>query len=188
LTENRIALIHRVIIPGKEYPKEYAILVTDQRSIFIRQPKSRNAFVLRGEMRYGTALVTDTMPKTLEDYEKTNVETLVADSSNITVPHDSITSFIMKAMKPEFRLGDLWVWLTMRRQGEIFQVYNFEIKYHNTDVINFYAVPLGMYVKPRRQTQTRETILREYAESILETYRTVLPSSLVQKKEPMSPA
>lgn len=32
-TEKRIALIHRVIVRDKEYPKEYAVLVTDIRSI-----------------------------------------------------------------------------------------------------------------------------------------------------------
>jgi len=67
IPERRLALIHRVIVPNKEYPKEYAILVTDRRSIFIRQKKTRSSFVLRGEMRYGTALVTDVIPKTLED-------------------------------------------------------------------------------------------------------------------------
>jgi len=61
--EKRLALIHRVITPDKEYPKEYAILVTDTRSIFIHQRKTRSSFVLRGEIRFGTALVTDVNPK-----------------------------------------------------------------------------------------------------------------------------
>jgi len=56
--ERKLALVHRVIMPDKDYPKEYAILVTDRRSIFIRQEKTRSSFVLRGEMRYGTAMVT----------------------------------------------------------------------------------------------------------------------------------
>ncbi len=60
--------------------------MTDSRSIFIRQKKTRGSFVLRGEMRFGTALVTDVMPKTLEDYEQTSLEFLMADSANITVP------------------------------------------------------------------------------------------------------
>ena len=58
VTEKRLALIHRVIIPDEEYPKEYAILVTDHRSIFIRQKKSRSNFWLRREISYGTALIT----------------------------------------------------------------------------------------------------------------------------------
>jgi len=47
--EKRLALIHRVILPDKEYPKEYALLVTDSRSIFIRLEKTGAAigFVAR---------------------------------------------------------------------------------------------------------------------------------------------
>jgi len=76
--EKRLALIHRVIVPHEDSPKEYAILVTDRRSVFIRQKKTRSSFVLRREMRYGTAMVTDVQPKTLEDYEETNIESLAA--------------------------------------------------------------------------------------------------------------
>jgi len=49
--ERKLALVHRVIMPDKDYPKEYAILVTDRRSIFIHHNKTRSSFVLRGEMR-----------------------------------------------------------------------------------------------------------------------------------------
>src|SRR5207245_6196057 len=89
-SERKVALVHRVIVPDKDYPKEYAILVTDRRSIFIRQRKTRSSFVLRGEMRYGTALVTDVEPKTLEDYEQTSLESLTADSAQLTVTHEEI--------------------------------------------------------------------------------------------------
>lgn len=181
--EGRLALIHRVIVPDKDYPKEYAILVTDRRSIFIRQKKTRSSFVLRGEMRYGTALVTDVQPKTLEDYEGTSLESLAADASNIAVLHDTVTSLVMIQGEPKFRLQDLFVWLTMRRQRHKFHVYDFEMSYgdgaNRENRIRFYAVPLGAYFKPRRQTQTRETILRDYALDALQIFRRVLPESLI---------
>ena len=81
ISEKKLALIHRVIVPESDYPKEYAILVTDRRSIFIRQAKTRSSFVLRQEMRFGTALVTDVTPKTLEDYDQTNLDRLSADGA-----------------------------------------------------------------------------------------------------------
>jgi len=81
--------------------------------------------VLRGEVRYGTALVTDVIPKTLEDYEQTSLESLTADSANLTVPHEALVSLVMRKEEPKFRLRDFFVWLAMRRQGEIFQVYDF---------------------------------------------------------------
>ena len=76
MPEKRLALVHGVLIPDADYPKEYVILVTDLRSIFIRQSKTRSSFWLRGEIRWGTALVTDVTPKTLQDYENTNLEGL----------------------------------------------------------------------------------------------------------------
>jgi hypothetical protein len=181
--ERKLALIHRVIVPDTDYPKEYAVLVTDRRSVFIRQKKTRSSFVLRGEMRYGTALVTDVRPKTLEDYEETNIESLAADASNIVVPHDTVTSLVMTKGNPKFRLQDLWVWLTMKRQGHEFRVYDFEMSYadgaNQENRIRFYAVPLGVYFKPRRQTQNREMILRDYALDVLQTFRKVLPAEIV---------
>ena len=180
--ERKVALVHRVIVPDKDYPKEYAILVTDRRSIFILQRKTRSSFVLRGEMRYGTALVTDVEPKTLEDYENASLESLAVEASNITVPHDAVISLVMTKGEPKFRLRDFFVWLTMRRQGHKFHVYDFEMNYRddaNLETgIRFYMVALGLYFKPRRQTQTRETILREYAMDALQTFQKVLPNRI----------
>jgi len=181
--ERRLALIHRVIVPDQDYPKEYAVLVTDRRSVFIRQKKTRRSFVLRGEMRYGTALVTDVLPKTLEDYEETDFESLAANASNIAIPHDAVSSLVMTKGEPKFRLQDLFVWLTMRRQGHKFHVYDFEMNYvdneNQENKIRFYAVPLGVYFKPRRQTQTREAILRDYAMDALQIFRNVLPAGII---------
>lgn len=182
VSERRQALVHRVIVPDQDYPKEYAVLVTSRRSIFILQKKTRSSFVLRGEMRYGTALVTDVQPKILEDYENTSLESLVADASNIAVPHDAVISIVMTKGEPKFRLRDLFIWLTMRRQGHKFHVYDFRMNYRDsTDQergMRFYMVPLGVYFKPRRQTQTRETILREYAMDVMRIFQRVIPTKI----------
>ena len=181
--ERRLALIHRVIVPDQEHPKEYAILVTDRRSIFIRQKKTRGNFSLRREISYGTALITDVVPKTLEDYEQTGVESLTADSTNIMVPHEAVISLAMKKEEQKPRKYDFFVRLTMRMQQEEFQVYDFEMNYRESrnseTMIKFYMVPLGAYFKPRRQTQARETILREYATDALEIFQKVLPAKIV---------
>ncbi len=182
-SETRLALIHRVIVPDQDYPREYAILVTDRRSIFIRQKKTRSSFVLRYEMRVGTALVTDVTPKTLEDYEQTSLEALTADDGNLTVPHEAVISLVLRADEHEHRRRDFFLWLTMKRQGEVFQVYNFEMNYRlssNQDAkVKFYLVPLGAYFKPRRQIQNRETILRQYAADALEIFQRVMPAKIV---------
>jgi len=178
--EKRLALIHRVIVPEEEYPKEYAVLVTDHRSVFIRQEKTRDNFWLRREMSYGTALIVDVVPKTLEDYEQISLESLTADTANIIVPHEGVISLALKKELQKPRAYDFFVRLTMRIQKEEFQVYDFEMNYRQSPnsetMIKFYMVPLGAYFKPRRQTQTRETILREYANEALEIFQKVLPT------------
>jgi hypothetical protein len=127
--------------------------------------------------------VTDVQPKTLGDYENTSLESLAADASNIAVPHDAVVSLVMTKGEPKFRLQHLFVWLTMRRQGQKFHVYDFEMNYRDSGNqdrgIGFYMVPLGAYFKPRRQTQTRETILREYAVDALQIFQKVLPDRVI---------
>lgn len=134
-------------------------------------------------MKFGTALVTDVIPKTLEDYEQINVEALAANNANFTVPHKDVTSLILRKEEPEFRAREFFVWLTMRRQGHRFQVYDFAMNYRQNSTaeagIKFYMVPLGAYFKPRRQSQTREAILREYAMDALGTFQKVLPAKIV---------
>lgn len=178
-----MALVHRVIVPDEEYPKEYAVLVTDHRSIFVRQKKTRGNFWLCREMSYGTALITDAVPKTLEDYESISMESLTTDTANITVPHEQVISLAMKKEKQKRGKYDFFVRLTMKMQKEEFQVYNFEMRFrrdsNSEQLIKFYMVPLGAYLKPRRQTQTRETILREYAIDALEIFRGVLQTKIV---------
>src|SRR5437879_3901343 len=168
IQEKRLALIHRVIVPDEEYPKEYAVLVTESQSIFIRQKKTRGNFWLRREMSYGTALITDVVPKTLEVYQQTSLESLTADGANITVPHEAVISLALKKEEQKPRAYDFFVRLTMRMQREEFQVYDFEMNYRQGPIveteIKLYMVPLGAYFKPRRQTKSRETILRERSE------------------------
>jgi hypothetical protein len=71
----------------------------------------------------------------------------------------------------------------MRMQKEEFQVYNFEMNYqqnpNSETMIRFYIVPLGAYFKPRRETQTSETTLREYATDGLEIFQKILSARVV---------
>ena len=108
---------------------------------------------------------------------------LAREPSNLAVPHESVVSLAVNADKSILRKRDFLVKWTMQRQREIFQVYNFVMSYHNiagqAARIQFYAVPLGAYFKPKRQTKTRETILREYAQEIFEEFRRALPDRTI---------
>jgi hypothetical protein len=50
--------------------------------------------------------------------------------------------------------------------------------------LRFYLVPIGAWFKPKRQTQDRETILREYAEDSFKIYQNLLrPEALLPRTE-----
>ncbi len=64
-----------------------------------------------------------------------------------------------------------------------FHVYDLEMNYmvgaNQETKIRFYMVPLGVYFKTRRRTQTREAVLRVYAMDALQIFREVLPARAV---------
>src|SRR2546430_17046462 len=130
-------------------------------------------------MRIGTGLVTDVIPKALDDFEQTSPESLMADDSNLTGPHEAVISLAMRTEEHERRKRDLFLWLTMRRQGEVFQVYNFEMKYRldpdRDAMIKFYMVPLGAYFKPRRQTQSRKRSYENTQRTRLRSFKGSFP-------------
>jgi hypothetical protein len=133
-------------------------------------------------MELGRQLMVSTHPhrnimsKRVEAYD-------AAYSQNLTVPHGAVTSLAIKADELVHRKRDFFIWMEMKRRKEIFQVYNFDMNYWENSGyakgIRFYAVPLGVYFKPRRQTQTRENILHEYAMDTLEIFRRVLPAGVI---------
>ncbi len=159
--ERRLGLVHRVIA-SHHGMNEYAILITDRRSIFIQQARSQGGFALRTELLTGAWGRTSIKPKTLEDYSGFAIGSLELDEQNITVEHDGVTKLIIAI-------------------GGLFPVFHFDLEYRGearAESLVFYAVPLGSYVTNGDQ-RPREVILRAYAESIFKLYSAVLPSGVI---------
>lgn len=160
--ENRLGLVHRVLAAHRGL-KEYAILVTDKRSIFIQQPQSRNSFMLRTEIVSGSSGRTTLQPKKLGDYSKWAIGSLESEPQNFSFAHTSVTKLIVGI-------------------GGFFPVYHFNFTYRGderTESQVFYAVPLETYESADGQ-QPRDVVLREYAESIFALYQRVLPTSIIE--------
>jgi hypothetical protein len=165
--EGRLGFVHRVIA-NRSGLKEYAILITDKRSIFIRLSQSRSGWMLRIETWFGSAVITDVQPKTLEDYAGTETDSLATDSGNFTIPHEKITELSVSV-------------------GRMYPVYRLDLHYMDSArkvAFPFYPVPLGVYMLDRRLTQAREVILRQYVGEVLSSYRRVLSSSVTADASP----
>lgn len=88
-TDRRIALIPKVMMKGAMGPKDYGLLITDRRSIFVLE-KSSKAAVL-GVL--GDALLSD---KKSIDYGSEDIEKLASDEHNVVVPHEDIQKLHLK--------------------------------------------------------------------------------------------
>ncbi len=159
--ENRLGLVHRVLATRRGL-KEYAILVTDRRSIFIQLPPSRNSFMLRTEIVSGSAGRTSIQPQKLEDYTRWAIGSLESEPQNFSIEHSTVKKVIIGI-------------------GGFFPVYHFNFTYlgqERDENLVFYAVPLETY-EPATEEKPREVILRSYAATIFGLYRRVLPAGVI---------
>jgi hypothetical protein len=161
IDEQRLALIHRVMISEPDYPKEYAILVTNRRLIFIRLDKVRSTFALRGEMRWGSEIASPVVAKTLKDFEGKDIESLASFPGNFSISNDSVTELFLVEGTHKYHVNLVELKYRTDSDGE--------------KTITFYLVPLGTYVKPLRAKQSRDEILKDYALNSFKVLEGVLP-------------
>jgi len=102
--EKKVALIPRVIMKGAMGPKEYGILLTDQRAIFVLENVNRAA--LLGAI--GDALLSD---KKTVDYQNENIDGLVADEKNVVVSYAGIQKLHMKKGFSSYTMSSMYTLL-----------------------------------------------------------------------------
>jgi hypothetical protein len=166
--ENVIGFVHRVIAEH-EGLTEYAILLTDRQSIFIEQPPTRGRWMLRMETWFGSAVITDSQPRTSEDYANANLDSLRDDENNLAIPHERVIGLNVSV-------------------GNMYPVYRIRLRYkkHSENaLLEFYPVPLGIYMRERRLGQSREAILRQYAGEIVSLYGRVLSPKVIHDESPL---
>jgi hypothetical protein len=104
LEEKRIAIIPSVMIQGALGPKEYGVLLTDQRSIFVLT-RATNAAVwgaLGGALGAMVGYAA-TDPRYVA-YLEADLATLSSDNKNIAIPHSSIRRLGLEKKLGGYRL------------------------------------------------------------------------------------
>src|SRR2546426_7414815 len=88
--ERKIGLIPRLVVAGKWGPKEYAILVTDKRSILVLEKESKAGIggALGGAARALIASAAD--PRRCFDYNQMDPPNPAPDSKNLTITHEKL--------------------------------------------------------------------------------------------------
>ncbi len=96
MPERKVAVVPRVVVAGALGPREYGILLTDERTIFVLESASKAGLgaVLGGAV--GAAVAGGLATRKYVDYEHEDLERLASDEANIAVPHQAIRSLEIK--------------------------------------------------------------------------------------------
>jgi hypothetical protein len=159
--EKKVGLIPRLIVQGKLGPKEYAVLVTDKRSIFVLEINSKAglgaAFGVVGAMAAAAATSRRTF-----DYEKEDPDLLATDPKNFAIPHHALERLEMK-------------------KGIIGSTVKFKIEYRTADrknktVKGQLAPPISLSKQKKQEGQRKEIVCLDYAKNVQDVYQKALPA------------
>jgi len=159
--ENKVGLIPRLIVEGKLGLKEYAVLVTDKRSIFVLGTNSKagrgGVFGVVGAMATGAATSRRTF-----DYEKEDPDLLATDPKNFVIQHHALERLEMK-------------------KGMIGSIVRFNIEYRTVDRKNKtvkarLAPPISVSKQNKQEGRRKEVVYLDYAKNVQDVYQRALPA------------
>lgn len=163
--ENKIGLVPRLIVAGKWGPREYAVLVTDQRTILVLEKESKAgvgaAFGAAGAIIAGAAAKSRSF-----DYSQLDPQSLAADTKNLAITHSALSSIRLK-------------------KRMIGPVYWMEFHYQSSEGKNKkfkgLLTPPGVHTKQRKSEGTdRKQIYYDYAKKAQDLYQTALSAPRFQ--------
>ena len=104
-SENKIGLIPRLWVQGTWGPQDWALFVTDQRTILILE-KSSKAGLGGAFGAAGVLIASAASSKRSFDYSQLDAQTLATDPKNIVIPHNTLQAIRMnkKRIGPAYDL------------------------------------------------------------------------------------
>ena len=156
-TEKKIGLIPRLWVQGKWGPQEWALFVTDQRTILVLEKSSKaglgGAFGAVGAAIAGAA----TSQARSFDYSQTDVNGLASDPKNMVIPHNMLRGIRMK-------------------KKMIGSAYDLELEYQNIEGKNKGALlPPDIVVKNRKnQGEDKGQIFLDYTRNAVNLFQNAL--------------
>lgn len=167
MEERKIGLAPRVMAQGAMGPKEYAVLVTDKRSIFVLELKSKAGIggVLGGAI--GALIASAADSRRILDYENENPEMLASEKGSIAIPHDSLEHV-------RFKSGTLGNSMHIKYRTEAGKTKKLEVS----------LVPPSDYIRERKDTGVKgKAAMQEYVNEVQSLFRRALPLTAAAKVE-----
>ena len=149
---------------GAMGPKEYALLLTDQRMIFVLEHASKAAIV--GVL--GDALMSD---RKVVDYENEDLNKLSSDAGNIAVEYSNIQSIAIEKGFSSYTLSSMYTLLVGSTDP------------HGKSMkIKAFLQPSQALVNTKKQEgRNRKVVTEDYAKTVKNALEKSLPPGLLQK-------
>ncbi len=159
--ETIAGLIPRIILQKPRVPSNYAVLITDRRSIFIREVTRKSGIgVVSGEAVGGLVSPADTSEEIL-GYEQSDPDLLATDPKNFVILHEWLERIVVK-------------------KNMIGSLYRFNIEYLTQDGkgkrVEASLVPPSEPSSKEQDKMTRKAAFHDYARKVQEVYRNALPA------------
>jgi len=163
--ERRIGLIPKVLVNGALGPKEYGVLVTDQRTIFVLERKT-NAAIGGAVGGIIGAIIADALTSSERtfDYENDDMQKLVVDEKNIVVPHSQLQSIRLKR-------GISGCSLRMEYSDSAGK---------RRKVKAILSPPTDLVARRKKEGVKSKVVLADYARGAQNVYERALPASIAQ--------
>ncbi len=164
--ENKIALIPRVMMKGAMGPKDYGLLITDRRSIFVLENASKAA--LLGAL--GDALLSDRKDV---DYAGKNVEELASDARNTVVPHENLQKLHLKKGFSSYTMSSAYTLLV-----------DYIDSAGKARSVKAFLVPSNQFLAMKKKEGVdKKTATEEYARSARKAFEQAIGASVTGKAE-----
>ena len=155
-----------MIMKGAMGPKEYALLLTDQRLIFVLEHASKAAIV--GVL--GDALLSD---RKAVDYESEDPDKLAADSGNIVIPHSGVKSIGIAKGFSSYTMSTMYTLLVDGADPD-----------GKSRKVKAFLQPSQALVKSKKDDgMNRKTATEDYAKMVRGALEKSLPPRLLQTGE-----
>jgi len=164
--DNRIALVPRVMMKGAMGPKDYGLLITDRRSIFVLEKASKAALI--GAI--GDALLSD---KKTVDYANEDIESLASDERNKVVPHEAIQKLHLKKGFSSYTMSNSYTLL----------VDYADAAGKSRSVKAFLTPPNEFLALKKKEGLDKKTAIEEYARSARKAFEQALGASAAGRAE-----
>ena len=104
MDETKLARIPRVVTTGALGPKDYGLVLTDLRSIFVLEKASKAALggALGGVI--GSAIAHAAASRSMIDYDRATPEELARMEKSVVIPHSSIVRISLRRKLGSHRL------------------------------------------------------------------------------------